>query len=66
MFWFAPMWLVAMLPAADALSRSRWGRGLALVLLAASALSAAYPTWNPWVQPWIMNFGLYDGWIVLP
>ena len=66
MFWFAPLWLVSMLPAADSLSKSRLGRGLALVLLAASVLSASYPTWNPWVQPWLMNLGLYEGWVVLP
>ena len=36
MFWFAPLWLVALLPAADRLAYSRVGRGFALVLLAAS------------------------------
>ena len=56
MFWFAPLWLVAMLPAADRLAHSRAGRGLALVLLALSVLSASYPTWNPWTHPWLWNF----------
>ena len=63
MFWFAPLWLVALLPAADWLSRSRVGRGVALVLLAASVMSATYPTWNPWTHPWLWNFLTSLGWI---
>lgn len=55
MFWFAPLWLVLLLPAADWLARRRWGRGIALVLLALSVMSASYPTWNPWTSPWIQN-----------
>jgi hypothetical protein len=55
MFWFAPLWLVGLLPAADRLAGSRLGRGFALVLLALSAMSAAYPTWNPWTHPWLWN-----------
>jgi len=53
MFWFAPLWLVTMLPAADRVAKLRWARMLALVMLAISALSASYPTWNPWTHPWI-------------
>jgi hypothetical protein len=62
MFWFAPLWLVALLPAADWLSRSRLGRGAGVVLLAASAMSATYPTWNPWTHPWLWNFLTSLGW----
>jgi hypothetical protein len=62
-FWMAPLWLALMLPAADLLGRRRWSRGVALALLAFSALSAAYPTWNPWTHPWIMNFAGYMGWL---
>jgi len=62
-FWLAPLWLVAMLPGADAAGRRRWTRWLALALLAASALSAAYPTWNPWTHPWIHDWLTYLGWI---
>jgi hypothetical protein len=61
MFWFAPLWLVALLPAADWLSRSCVGRGAGLVLLAASVMSATYPTWNPWTHPWLWNFLTYLG-----
>ena len=62
-FWMAPMWLMLMVPAADLLGRRRWSRGVGLALLALSALSAAYPTWNPWTHPWIMNFVGYMGWL---
>ena len=61
MFWFAPMWLVALLPAADRLSDSHVGRGIALVLLALSVMSASYPTWNPWTHPWLWNWLDYLG-----
>jgi hypothetical protein len=58
-FWLAPLWLLSMLPAVDFLSKRRWTRVLALVLLAASVLSASYPTWNPWNDPWIMDYLKY-------
>jgi hypothetical protein len=62
-FWLAPLWLLMMLPAADAMSRWRATRAVALVLLAASTLSAAYPSWNVWTHPWLLNFLHYLGWI---
>ncbi|MEX0979294.1 MAG: hypothetical protein WDZ48_10600 [Pirellulales bacterium] len=62
-FWFAPLWLVALMPAVDRLACCRAGRSLALVLLAASAMSASYPTWNPWTHPWLWNFLTYLGWM---
>jgi hypothetical protein len=62
LFWLAPLWLVVMLPMADALAARRWTRGLALLLLTASVLSASYPIWNPWTHPWLMNFMQYLGW----
>ena len=65
MFWFAPMWLVAMVPAADALSGRRWTRALALGLLVVSVLSASYPTWNPWTHPWLLDYLHYLGWITV-
>jgi hypothetical protein len=56
MFWFAPLWLLVMLPAADRLARSTAGMALAAVLLTVSVLSVSYPTWNPWTQPWIYDW----------
>jgi hypothetical protein len=61
-FWLAPLWLMAVLPAADKLSVSRWGRLLGCVFIAFSALSASYPIWNPWTQPWLMHLWEYMGW----
>jgi hypothetical protein len=63
MFWFSPLWLIAMLPAMDAAVHRPWFRAFALVCLCISVLSASYPTWNPWTQPWLMNFMQYLGWI---
>ncbi|MEX2187398.1 MAG: hypothetical protein WD875_11405 [Pirellulales bacterium] len=64
-FWLAPLWIVTMLPAADATARSRGWRIAAAVLLALSALSAAYPR-NPWSHPWIRVFAMHMGWSELP
>jgi hypothetical protein len=60
-FWLAPLWLLGMIPAADALAGRRWTRGIALALLLISVLSAAYPTWNPWTHPWILDYLQYLG-----
>jgi hypothetical protein len=54
--WFAPLWLFAMLPAADGLAGSRLGRIVAAILLAVSVASASYPTWNPWTPPWLQVY----------
>ncbi len=63
MFWFTPLWLIALLPAADAMSHRRWLRGLAQVALAVSVLSAHYASLNPWSQPWLFDYWTYLGWI---
>ena len=63
LFWLAPLWLVTMLPVADALASRRWARGFALVLLAVSVFSASYPIWNPWTHPWLMIYMQYLGWV---
>jgi hypothetical protein len=62
-FWLAPLWVAAIAPAADRLSRSRTGRGLALVLLALSVVSVAAPTWNPWTHSWIHRGLTRAGWL---
>lgn len=54
-FWMAPLWLVAMLPVADWAGKRRWSQIGAAVLLGLSVLSASYPTWNPWTQPWLWD-----------
>ena len=62
LMWLSPLWLVAMAPIVDRLSRSRWGIALALVLLAASMMSMNYQAWNPWRHPWIYNLMESQGW----
>ncbi|NQU24716.1 MAG: hypothetical protein HQ567_25825 [Candidatus Nealsonbacteria bacterium] len=59
MFWLAPLWLLTMLPAADAMARRCWTRLVAAGLLILSVLAASYPTWSPWTSPWIEQ---YWGW----
>ena len=64
MFWFIPLWSVPLVAAADRLAQSAAGRGLCLLLLAASVVSAVYP-WNPWSQPWIYRLMIWLGYSVL-
>jgi hypothetical protein len=52
-FWLIPLWLCAMLPTMEKIEKNAVLRWAALALLAFSAISVAYPTWNPWVHPWI-------------
>lgn len=61
MFWFAPMWLLTMLPTLDRMAGRKWWRGMALAMLLVSVLSASYPTWNPWTHPWLWDFLRYLG-----
>jgi hypothetical protein len=61
-FWLAPLWVTATVPAADRLAGSRVGRGLGLVLLGLSVVSVAFPTWNPWTAPWIDRWLASAGW----
>jgi hypothetical protein len=63
LMWLTPLFLVTMLPVADWLAGRRWGRALALVLLAVSVLSASYPVWSPWWHPWIYNWMEAQGWL---
>jgi hypothetical protein len=62
-FWLTPLWLLATLPAADWVSRSRFGRGLAVLLLGFAVLSVFYPAWNPWRPPWILQLAELQGWV---
>jgi hypothetical protein len=54
--WLTPLWLMALIPAADFLAPRRWGRWLGLLLLAVSVFSATYPEANPWRHPWLYNW----------
>ncbi len=63
LIWLSPLWVLGMLPAADAAGRSRPGRVVAGLLLAASVFSVAYPAWNPWRPPWILQLCEVMGWV---
>lgn len=63
LIWLTPLWLLTMLPAANWLGRSWWGRGTMLVLLAISVFSAHYAADNPWSHPWIFDYWTALGWI---
>lgn len=63
MFWFAPLWLLVMVPAADAIATRPAWRYVALGLLLVSATSAAYASLNPWSHPWLYEYWSSLGWI---
>jgi hypothetical protein len=63
LMWLSPLFLVAMLPAADALARSKVGRAFGYALLALSVASVSYPAWNPWRHPWLYDILDSRGWI---
>ncbi len=62
LFWLTPLFLLGLLPTADALAGSRMGRAFALLLFAAGVFAAVYPWVNPWRHPWIYHWGEYMGW----
>jgi hypothetical protein len=63
MFWFAPMWVLMLLPAAQWLSKTKWGRGVAITMLVISVFSAFYASGNPWTHPWIYDYWAHLQWI---
>jgi hypothetical protein len=63
MFWFAPLWSVALVAAADWFGRYGFFRWIALACLGVSVMSAAYPVWNPWTMPWTYNLLQYLGYL---
>lgn len=62
LMWLSPLWLLTMLPVADRLGQSRWGRGVAYLLLAVSVMSVSYAVMNPWRHPWLYAFFEALGW----
>jgi hypothetical protein len=63
LIWLTPLWLMTLLPVADRLGHSRWGRVVVLVLLGARVFSAFYGNDNPWSHPWIYDYWAAMGWI---
>ncbi len=63
MLWFAPLWIWALLPAAQACGANRWGRWLLVVLIAGSVFSVAISLESPWQHPWIYRYLNFLGWL---
>ena len=61
--WLTPLWLMALLPALDAIANRPVFRSLASLLLAGSVVSAWLPISNPWQQPWLFHRMEDWGWI---
>ncbi len=64
-FWLVPLWLLALLPAADWSAESRSRRIAAGICVALSVMSASFATWNPWTHPWMSQMFAHLGWIEL-
>lgn len=63
MMWFIPLWLLALAPAAQALSTNRWGRAALIAALLVGVFSATYNALNPWTHPWLFDYWTNLGWI---
>lgn len=63
MLWFAPLWIWALLPAAQACGANRWGRWLLVVLIVGSVFSVAISLESPWQHPWIYRYVNFLGWL---
>ncbi len=61
-FWFMPLWLAGLLPAADACASNRKYIGCCYLMLAVSVVTVTFPTWNPWTLPWLMQLCEFMGW----
>ncbi|QDU93968.1 hypothetical protein [Lignipirellula cremea] len=66
LIWLIPLWLICLLPAADAASKTPARMIVALVLLGISCLSASYSAMNPWTHPWLFDYWTYLDWIRYP
>ena len=62
LMWLTPIWLTCLMPIADRLAGSSWGRWLGGIFLAVSVFSMSYQLWNPWRQPWIFDLMIELGW----
>lgn len=63
LLWFAPLWIVASVPAFEKCEKSLAGRNLLRGMLVFSVLSVSMALVNPWQSPWIYQFWQFLGWI---
>lgn len=62
LMWLTPIWLTCLMPMADRLAASCWGRWLGGICLLASIFSASYQLWSPWRHPWIFDLMMELQW----
>ncbi|MFI5459192.1 MAG: hypothetical protein ACHRXM_27500 [Isosphaerales bacterium] len=55
LFWLIPFWLLLLPKGVEGGQTRGWVRGLALLALGLSVLSAGYAMRNPWSHPWILD-----------
>lgn len=63
LIWFAPLWIVMIVPVTDELSESKRGMAAYYVMLALSIFTVAVSWDSPWQHPWIYRFWYILGWI---
>jgi len=63
LLWQVPLWLIALLPAADFMLRHRRWQWIAILLLGISIASATFSSDNPWTHPWLYQYWQWLGWV---
>jgi hypothetical protein len=56
LLWLAPMWFYCIATIVDSMARSKIGRVVMIVLLAASVISMSTALQTPWQSPWIYRY----------
>jgi hypothetical protein len=55
LFWLIPLWLLVLPKGVEWCQSRRWFRGIAMLALGISVMSAGYAIRNPWTHPWILD-----------
>jgi hypothetical protein len=63
MLWLTPLWIWSIIPAAERMMQSVWGRFAIFSFFIASVFSAATALDNPWQHPWIYRYLSFLGWL---
>lgn len=65
--WFfplIPLYILQLVPCVDKFGRSKIFRVIAGLALLWATLSAFYPTWSPWIHPWLYQIAVDQNWTV--
>jgi hypothetical protein len=63
MIWLSPFWVLALVPAFEAISDKKSGLAIAFVLLGVSVFSSVSAARNPWTASWLFHQMSDRGWI---